>query len=263
MGALIPWPGGKYYMTEQILPYFPEHNVYVEPFAGGAKVLFKKKRVPVEVINDLDGDLVNLFMVFKDKTQEFLERAQWLLVARDWFEHYKDTDPKNLDDVERAIRFWYLLKYSVNMNCSNYSMHRQKGRSINHALNTIRILHSRLNGVSVENRDFGEIIEYHDSAETFFFVDPPYLGYGKRLYKHSFGKKDFERLYTALSKVQGKWFMTHTDDQFIRDLFSEFFMVEETVHHSCKLKAERKQTELFIANYPLVRKQMDLPGVGR
>lgn len=205
MGTMIPWPGGKFRATKDILPFVPDHEIYTEPFCGGAKLLFAKARAKCEVINDIDGELINLFQVVRDKPQEFLDSFEWLLVGRQQFNELRDMDIRGLSDVERARRSFYLIKFSVQAVQRAYSKHITKGWSLANALKRVRECYERLVGVSIENLDYAEVISYYDSPETFHFVDPPYLELSKRLYVKAFDEEDFVRLRDVLTKTRGHW----------------------------------------------------------
>ena len=69
MRSPISWFGGKMRLAKRIVPLLPPHTTYVEPFGGGAAVLFAKPPSPVEVYNDLDGGLVNFFRVLRNRSQ--------------------------------------------------------------------------------------------------------------------------------------------------------------------------------------------------
>lgn len=82
---VIPWIGGKRRLAKTILPLFPEHTCYVEPFAGAAALFFLKQPSKSEVLNDVNGDLVNLYRVIKHHLEEFLGQFKWALSSRKMF----------------------------------------------------------------------------------------------------------------------------------------------------------------------------------
>ncbi|MRR51674.1 MAG: DNA adenine methylase [Rhodocyclaceae bacterium] len=101
---IIPWIGGKSRLAKRILPLFPEHSCYVEPFAGGAALFFRKEPVDAEVLNDINGELVNLYRVVQHHLEEFVRQFKWALVSRDMYGWLNITRPETLTDVQRAAR---------------------------------------------------------------------------------------------------------------------------------------------------------------
>ena len=91
---IFPWMGGKRRMAKHILPEFPDHDCYVEPFCGGAALFFMKEPSRVEVINDFDGEVVNLYRVVANHLEEFVRQFKWALVSRTMFEWAKDQAPR-------------------------------------------------------------------------------------------------------------------------------------------------------------------------
>lgn len=110
MGALIPYFGGKNRLAKRIVERITPHTCYVEVFAGGAGILFRKEPSKVEILNDLDLELVTLYRVVKHHPEEFHRQFKWTLFARDEFNRQKNVDPTTLTDVQRAVRFFYLQR---------------------------------------------------------------------------------------------------------------------------------------------------------
>ena len=104
--------GGKNRLAKQIISVLPEHVTYVEPFAGGAQVFFHKERSRVEVLNDLDLEVVNFFRVCQWHYEELIRYLRFCQVSRHLHALLSATDPATLTDVQRAGRFFYLLKNS-------------------------------------------------------------------------------------------------------------------------------------------------------
>lgn len=99
---LVPWIGGKRRLAKHILPVFPEHTCYVEPFAGAAALFFLKEPVKAEVLNDVNGDLVRLYRVVRHHLDEFVRQFRWALTSREMFKWAQDTHPDTLTDIQRA-----------------------------------------------------------------------------------------------------------------------------------------------------------------
>src|SRR5258708_4595829 len=108
----LPYVGGKNRLASQIVSLLPEHLTYVEPFCGGAQVLFHKTPSNVEVLNDLNYDIVNFFRVCQWHYEELIRYLRFCLVSRKLHELHVKTDPSSLTDIQRAGRFFYLQKNS-------------------------------------------------------------------------------------------------------------------------------------------------------
>ena len=110
MNSFIAYLGGKSGLTKSIIPLMPEHTCYCEVFAGAAWLLFRKEPSKVEIINDINSDLVNLYRIIKNHLEEFIRYLKWILVAKDQFDLFKKENPESLTDIQRAVRFYFLLK---------------------------------------------------------------------------------------------------------------------------------------------------------
>lgn len=108
---IIPWLGGKRRLADIIIPRFPAHTCYVEVFAGGAALYFLRTPAKVEVINDVNGDVVNLYRVVQNHLEEFVRQFKWSLSSREIFKWLQDTPPETLTDIQRAARFFYLQQH--------------------------------------------------------------------------------------------------------------------------------------------------------
>lgn len=118
---IIPWMGGKRRLAGDIIPLIPEHTCYVEPFAGGAAIFFMKEPSKAEVLNDINGELINLYRVLKHHIEEFLKQFKWALHSRQIFEWEKLTDPRTLTDIQRAARFYYIQRTCFGARVTNSS----------------------------------------------------------------------------------------------------------------------------------------------
>ncbi|CAI8743254.1 DNA adenine methylase [Methylococcus capsulatus] len=107
---IVPWIGGKRRLARHILPLFPPHDCYVEPFCGAAALYFLKEPAKCEVINDINGELVNLYRVVQHHLEEFVRQFKWALTSRQIYEWMKATPEQTLTDIQRGARFFYLQK---------------------------------------------------------------------------------------------------------------------------------------------------------
>ena len=110
---IIPWMGGKRRLADRLIPLLPPHECYVEVFAGGAALYFMRPQAaPVEVLNDINGDLVTLYRVVQNHLEEFVRQFKWALSSWQVFEWQKMTRPETLTDIQRAARFFYLQHHA-------------------------------------------------------------------------------------------------------------------------------------------------------
>lgn len=110
MRGPLSYIGGKTRLAKRIIERIPEHLTYVEPFAGGAQVFFHKPESKIEVLNDLDGELVNLYRVCQSHYEELIRFMRFMLLSREWFDRLQDSPPSALTDIQRAARYLYLQK---------------------------------------------------------------------------------------------------------------------------------------------------------
>jgi DNA adenine methylase len=175
---VIPWIGGKRRLAKTILPLFPEHTCYCEPFCGAAALFFLKPISKAEVLNDISGDLVNLYRVIQHHLEEFCRQFKWALVSRELFRWLSDTPPHVLTDIQRAARFYYLQK----MGFGGKVVGRTFGTAATSPprLNLLRLeedlsqAHLRLARVTIEHLSWQICVAKYDRPSTFFFCDPPY-----------------------------------------------------------------------------------------
>jgi len=224
--CLIPYMGGKQKLVSRLLSMIPSHTSYVEVFGGAGALLLNKAPSEIEVYNDIDGELVNLFEVIRDNPEAFLKRADFLLYSRELYEKWSDEIQKGappVNPVERALRFWYCMRSSFGAHIGKgwaFSRDdpRDQGLVLENALGEIRTIHQRLKNVEIDHLDFRRLIPNHDSPNTFMFLDPPYLD-AEEYRVGKFTLQDHRDLAELLMRTNGKWLMTVGDNPEIRALY--------------------------------------------
>lgn len=250
----LRWPGGKNLMKERIVKEMPSHKLYAEGFAGGAHVLFCKSPSHVEVLNDINDDLINLFSVIKKKPYQFLLELQWDLYSRTLFMKYKaDLESGiELSDVERAKRFFYIVKASFagQRETFGYSRTTKPGLNLVDIEDIILQAHERLMRVELESLDFRVFIPKYDTQDTLFYFDPPYhIKSAKRMYVQCLGDSDFIEFKDLLKQLKGKFILSLNDDSFVRETFRDFKIVTIDTRYSINSKDNKKVSELLIKNF--------------
>jgi DNA adenine methylase len=251
---LAGWLGGKSRLAKRIVDLLPEHDCYVEPFAGAAWVLFRKPESRVEVINDINREIITLYRCLQWHLEEFVRYFNWVLVSRDEFERLKRAVPDTLTDIQRAARFFYIQQTCFGGRIHNptfgYSIHTR-----GHKLNLLRIeeelsaAHLRLSRVYVECLPYAEIIRRYDSAETVFYVDPPYWGVENYYGPGLFGREDFSALAEQLAGIKGAFLLSLNDTPGVREVFARFTMEKVTLQYSCSKARNKTAGELLIRNF--------------
>lgn len=249
---IIPWIGGKRRLAPIILPLFPDHECYVEPFCGAAALFFLKPESHVEVLNDVNGELVNLYRVVKHHLEEFCRQFKWALISRQMFEWEKMSIPETLTDIQRAARFYYLQRQAFGG--------RVDGQSFGYAttarprINLLRIeeelseAHIRLAGCYIEHSSWQDCIARYDRPHSLFYCDPPYWqteGYGV-----SFGWEHYETLAAVARSTKGTVIISINDHPDIRQLFDGLPMQAVPITYTVGgTGSTQETTELIIGNW--------------
>jgi len=270
--SFFPWLGGKHHLANRLLRYLPAHRAYCEVFAGAASLLFLKEPSEIEALNDLNGDIVNLFMVTRDHPIQLLERIYLLPYSREIFEQWseqilKTTQPS--DRIERAARFYYTV-------CCGFGGRGPGGgwafeRShIRHQPLTwwnrathIPLIHERLRNVHLDHLDFRRFIANWDAPENFFYADPPYFETADYKSVPTFTESDHRDLAKLLSNAKAKWLVTTGDHPLMRELYAAFRIEPvETPLGVEKVEGEGTRDvlkHLIITNYDPARMQAFAP----
>jgi DNA adenine methylase len=219
---IISWMGGKRRLAAQIFPFFPPHTCYVEPFAGGAALFFLRKTpAKVEVLNDTNGELVNLYRVVQNHPQELVRQFNLVFSSRQMFRWLQDQQPHTLTDIQRAARFYYLQQSAFGgrvagqtYGTATTSSPKLKLASLQQILALAR---QRLAHTYVEQLPWQACIRRYDRAHTLFYCDPPYWqthGYGQ-----PFGFEQYQELAGMLRQIKGKAIVSLNDHEEIRRAF--------------------------------------------
>ena len=234
-------------------------HAYVEPFGGSAAVLLNKPSSPVEVYNDIDGELVNLFMSVRDYPTDFIRYVQSLPYSRTlrdtWRKQlYADRWPK--DRFERAVRFYYLLRSSFFGHIDKgwrFALKTDEASRLYNCVGEVERIAQRLAHVHIDHKDFRRCIRSYDRPDTMFYCDPPY--YSTVPYRKGippFREESHVDLATLLSKIQGRFLLTYNDHSRVRELYKAF-KVSEVVS---RLNTDKMATanrrlfrQLVIRNY--------------
>jgi DNA adenine methylase len=249
---LVPWIGGKRRLAKYLLPLFPQHECYVEPFAGGAALFFLKDQSDVEVLNDINGDLVSLYQVIKHHPEEFMRQFKWALSSRQIYQWQKSIPVESLTDIQRAARFYYLQKLGFGG--------KVEGRTFGTAttspprLNLMRIeedlsaAHLRLSRTFIEHLPWKECVRRYDRPHTLFYLDPPY--WGTEGYGVDFGLEQYAVMAEQAKSIKGKMIISVNDIPEMRQAFSGLTIERVEVNYTVGGVGRSKGSgELIIRNW--------------
>lgn len=244
------YPGGKRKMLARLLAMIPPHKTYCEPFAGGLAVLLGKPPSKCEVVNDLNRDLVLFYRYARMHCDALLSELSAMPVARAELEFFKCSEPET--ELERAARFFWRSMNTFGAMGSRFS--RRKDRAPHWASDVIRqrivAVRDRLKRVYVECRPANEVIQFFDTEETFFFVDPPYIEANPTRYA-AFTREQMTELRDVLDACKGSWILTCDNSAACREVFRDFRteLVGNVYSLSGKYQREIEELVVFSHNY--------------
>jgi len=247
----IPYVGGKTRLFKQIIARFPEHLTYVELFGGGGQVLFRKEPSQVEVLNDIDGELMNFYRCCQNHYEELVRYLRYCLISRKWFEILRAAPPESMTDIQRAGRLFLLHKQTygglILKQHYHYGVTQRPNFNPARIPEIIEAAHKRLQHVQLECLPYEEVLQRYDRRSTLFFVDPPY--WGPKLYKTNFDRGDFELLATKLTTISGKFLLTLNDRPEVAEVFHSFPREVVEIAYSAQRSGGRRHREVLITNY--------------
>lgn len=258
--SLICYYGGKQKLVSTILPLIPEHKVYVEPFAGGGAVFFNKAPSPVEIINDNDAMisifyrvLINDFEALKKKVEETLYCRASYTVAQ-----CIRRQPHLFNELQIAWAFYHLTNAGFSGSITSFGCYT-KGKTAQtyqnkKALFTSALKH-RLEGVQVECTDAVKLIKLRDTKDTFFYIDPPYIGTNQSHYK-GYTLDDYKTLLDTLKDIKGKFLLSSFPSQVLDEYIRENGWHSKSINQSkCASRntdgTRKRKIEVLTANYPI------------
>ncbi len=254
-----PYQGGKRNLSKRLCALIDAtpHRTYVEPFVGMGGIFFKRSRAArAEVINDISGDVATLFRILREHNGYFLEQMRFLLTSRHEFDRLKAIAPEHLTDLQRAVRFLYLqrLAFGGKVVGRHFGVDRRTpGRfNVTELGPMLTDIGDRLAAVTIEQLPYANLIERYDSAETLFYLDPPYWGgegdYGAGVFERA----DFELIARQLAAIAGKFILSINDTEGAREVFGRFRVDEVPTTWSLSTASAggaKKVVELVVRNF--------------
>ncbi|WYU49988.1 DNA adenine methylase [Bacillus sp. FSL K6-0047] len=207
---ILHYPGSKWSMASWIISKFPAHETYLEPFFGSGAVFFNKQPSTVETINDLDGQVVNLFKIIRDFPDELSRLIEYTPLSRqEYYGSYEQTGDE-LEDARRfLIRCWQAIGAKTSDRTGWRSIISANGpkvaRDWSALPDKIQRVAKRLKEAQIENQPALKLLERYKRPEVLIYADPPYVleTRTKRHYKCEMNHSDHVQLLSALNEHPG------------------------------------------------------------
>lgn len=256
MKAIVKYPGSKWSIAKWIISYFPEHQSYLEPFFGSGAVLFNKPRSHIETVNDLDGDVVNLFGWIKRDPERLAREIYYTPYARQVYEDAFAAVPE--DSLGKAVNFYIRLNmghgYRTNGEKVGWKNDVQ-GRERSYASQDwcslpekIMQAAERLRGVQIENRPAIEVMRRFNNKKVLIYLDPPYMPgtrHGKQYRHEMYTEKEHEELLDAAVRHKGPLLISGYDTGLYNDALKGWHRKE----HICYSQTCSRKTEVLWMNF--------------
>jgi DNA adenine methylase len=234
--------GGKSLLKKRIIDMFPddyEHMTYVEPFIGAGHVYFYKNPSDKEIINDLDKDVINLFKGFKKFNGD--------KIADDIHGTYTKKDFKDIINANPTTPYNKFIQLLLRYKLSFFGQGKSYGnpRLINP---NYEPYHDRLKHTTILNKSFEKVIKQYDSANTLFYLDPPYENSDK-LYTHD--TLPIKDVYDILKNIKGYFLLSYNDSKEAKELFKNYKIKRIKTKYTKGTEGGQHnvKTELIISNY--------------
>ncbi len=262
---LAPWIGGKRNLAKAIVQRIEAmpHTCYAEPFCGMGGIFLRRPNRPrSEILNDINGEIVNTFRIARDHPDALAAQFDLCLASREIFGRLLATPPESLTDIRRAARWVYLQQLSFGGKPAHLaspggfgpSARRPSLLSGPRAIRLIRAAGARLQGVHIERLDWRAFIPRYDLAGTLFYLDPPYWGHEANYGQGTFAQDDFARLAAMLEGIEGRFLLSINDRPEIRKLFRWATIEEVDAVYTAQGGGNRRVRELLISGRAQARR---------
>ena len=256
----LRYHGGKWVLAPWIIKQFPPHRIYCEPFCGAASVLLRKPRSHIEIINDLDGEVVNLFNLLRNPDDAKILALSLALTpySREEFERSYQPGDSSFERARRLVcrsffGFGSQSHNPANSNGFRASKHKPYAIEWGGIPAAIVEIAERLIGVMVERRPAREILARYDGEDTLFFLDPPYpaatRNCGNKGYVHEMSDADHRELAYVAKSLTGRVILCgYPCGLYDGELYREWYRIEKP-HYSNGQKGRSETTEVLWMNF--------------
>lgn len=204
--------GGKWNMGEWIISHFPHHGSYIEVFGGGLSVFMQKSPSKLEIINDKEDRIVNVYVQARDNNEALKNSINLTPYSRSEFRKCQNPSDDKLEDARRTI---CALAFGVGHSLVDKTTGLRNSKKSNTSpaasfrkyTETFDQFHERLKNCIIENLDWREVLKKYDDDDALFYLDPPYVHSTRkhtRGYTHEMTDTDHEDLIETIQSLKGR-----------------------------------------------------------
>lgn len=263
MKTPITYYGGKQKLAEKIVSIMPEHRLYCEPFFGGGAVFFSKPKSYLEVINDTNENLISFWRELKYNFECLHEMVSNTLDSETEYNRAKDIYYGRIKAslTEQAWAFWVVMNMGFQgtvyggWSWDNGASRSHSGIGLRHKRERFtQELADRLQDVQISCRDALVCIKNRDTANTLFYLDPPYFNATQKHYS-GFKEDDMVSLLDMLAGIKGKFILSNYNSPLLDRYIEENRWIKKEIHTHCSLYTKTKKfhkvkkTEVLVTNF--------------
>ena len=253
--------GGKTRLASKIIETFPKHSVFVDVFGGAGHIILRKPKLGcLNVYNDVDEEMYNLFKILqhKEKSKRLLQYLKVIPYSRQFFNELRDGvyNIEDDEDIQRAFKYICIMKLSFGGDYMNRTptfacvktCYKIKSKNI---YRRVVACLPELRSICIEKLNYDKVITRYDSDNTLFYCDPPYIDREK--YYKGYTYDDHKKLAELLNGVKGKVCISYYDDPSIYELYPKdkwnYHYLVGYIDSTITGDTCRKTTEVLITNY--------------
>jgi DNA adenine methylase len=250
----LRYHGSKWNLAPWIISHFPDHKIYVEPFGGGAGVLLRKPRSYAEVYNDLDAEVYNVFLQMRDNGPALKRLLTLTPFSRIEFEEASEPAADQIEQARRTIIKSFMgfgsdsIRHKSGFRANAHRNGTTPAHDWRNYADVLDTLIERLRGVIIECRDYRQVITQHDSPNTLFYVDPPYVHStrtGQKRYLYEMPDSEHTELAEILRSVKGQVVLSG----YSSDLYGELYKDWNRTKRGTFADGARPRTEVLWTNF--------------
>ena len=262
MKSPLYYVGGKFYIKDWIISFFDySKDCYIELFGGGGHILLAKPPHKIEIFNDNDKLLINLFKIIREKGEKLAEELEKIPYSREIFNEFKKSDWDKLDDFEKAVRWYYILKnsFSGSLRSWSYGFIKNNAKAYFNSLYLLKEMKKRIKNVQIECKDYKDIIKSitkEKQKNIMIYADPPYIN--ANYYNTSWTLEDHKEFAEIMNNLDCSIAISYYKTKEIIEWYPKnkwHYNYKKTKKHSYGITKDAKQntkpnaTELLLTNY--------------